>query len=495
MADELKAARSKATKDRAKRQQKKIEAEQKERDTANEKALDDAAVAAGQTQECGCCFVDTPLNKLVACEGHEPHYFCFDCLKGLAKSQIELQKYEILCMDTNHNCKAGFSRGSKRSCLDPQTLEKLENIQQKAELREAGLADLVHCPFCNFGGLCPPVEIDREFRCEGPNCGRVSCRLCEKDTHIPKTCEENKKDIGIDERHDVEEAMTDAFVRKCPKCKVPIMKDEGCNKIICSCGTMICDVCGKDITAEGYRHFGPSPDRTKCPQYDHDSEGRRAKERVEAAEKATKARIRAENPDISEADLDIKFSEAVKADGKKTLPDQLLQAQGGNLFPAIPGLYPNGGNMAPMAHMLLHQYPHGGPIFPDYNHGGRLAHGFNARFGQHGVPFDFPYNEQFAGLYGLPQMPPEPPRFEDPALAGNRGHDIARQMIQERIARQVAAPEPRAANFFENEPGYFRPRGPPVVAPQMDIPRHRFSGYDCMAWRVILTLERPAFQL
>ena len=43
----------------------------------------------------------------------------------------------------------------------------------------------------------------------------------------------------------VEEAMTEARIRQCPKCKTRFFKTEGCNKMTCSCGTIMCYICRK----------------------------------------------------------------------------------------------------------------------------------------------------------------------------------------------------------------------------------------------------------
>ena len=144
------------------------------------------------------------------------------------------------------DCTAQFSRDQKHRFLDASSFEALERIQQQSELRLAELKNLAKCPFCDFAAICPSVTVDKEFRCGNPDCEKISCRLCNLDSHLPLTCSESKKENGISERHVLEEARTEALLRTCPKCKVKILKDDGCNKVVCTCGGMLCDFCGKD---------------------------------------------------------------------------------------------------------------------------------------------------------------------------------------------------------------------------------------------------------
>jgi len=275
-------------------------------------ALENECRETGNMIECQCCFTDTPVPKATHCK--DGHFFCLECVLNLAKSRIELSRYDVICMDAS-GCKAEFSRGERSRFLDSKLLAVLERLQQQTELREANLEDLESCPFCNYAEIYPPVQFDKEFRCRMPDCEAISCRLCKTKTHLPKTCAENKKEQGISERHIIEEAMTKALLKICPKCKVPILKDGGCNKLVCSqCRCYVCDFCGKDITKESYGHFDPNNGQSaatsqKCPTTDGDYV--RNKERVEKAEKEAMAKVRAENPDLSEDDLKVKFSTSV----------------------------------------------------------------------------------------------------------------------------------------------------------------------------------------
>lgn len=51
--------------------------------------------------------------------------------------------------------------------------------------------------------------------------------------------------------------MSDALIRKCPKCSQACIKETGCNKMTCaSCRTLFCNVCRAVI--RGYDHFDQS---------------------------------------------------------------------------------------------------------------------------------------------------------------------------------------------------------------------------------------------
>ena len=124
----------------------------------------------------------------------------------------------------------------------------------------------------------------------------------------------------------IEEARTEALIRTCNKCKVRILKEDGCNKVICtSCYAVLCDYCGKDITKAMYNHFDSESGRAppglitksggKCPLYDESN--KRKDDQVEAAEKEAMAKVRSDHPELSEEDLRIKFAKSVQQSSSK----------------------------------------------------------------------------------------------------------------------------------------------------------------------------------
>ena len=158
--------------------------------------------------------------------------------------------------------------------LDEKTVVALERNEQEAVLRIAGIENLASCPFCPFAAEYPSVEVDREFRCQAPDCEIISCRLCKLESHIPKTCEEHAKDNGLSIRRQIEEAMSAALIRRCNKCITPFVKEEGCNKMMCTrngCGNIQCYVCSKSCD---YAHFNDKSRGGRdgqCPSVFHTS--------------------------------------------------------------------------------------------------------------------------------------------------------------------------------------------------------------------------------
>jgi TRIAD3 protein (E3 ubiquitin-protein ligase RNF216) len=67
------------------------------------------AEADGTMSECGCCFGDFPLNRMVHCDNEEVmHWFCRGCARTSAETEIGNSRYHLKCMSMD-TCEAGFS--------------------------------------------------------------------------------------------------------------------------------------------------------------------------------------------------------------------------------------------------------------------------------------------------------------------------------------------------------------------------------------------------
>ncbi|KAL4968418.1 E3 ubiquitin-protein ligase RNF216 [Aspergillus stella-maris] len=279
-----------------------------------ERINEEEHVRTGNLVECQCCYGDVPANRCLPCEGEDLHFFCYTCVRRIADTQIGIMKYKLQCFDVS-GCQAAFNRSLLREVLGSAIMNKLDSLQQEDEIRLAGLEGLEDCPFCSYKAVLPPVEEDKEFRCENSSCKAVSCRLCQEKSHIPMSCEENRKDKGLSERHQVEEAMSKALIRNCPRCQLPIIKADGCNKMYCTkCGTYMCYLCQKDISKELYNHFGRGCRQEDQPQRDS--------REIQKAEREAMDKILAENPDITEEQIRVGPSKS-----QKTQPRSIPRAQ------------------------------------------------------------------------------------------------------------------------------------------------------------------------
>ena len=130
---------------------------------------------------------------------------------------------------------------------------------------------------------CPGVGCQNaaEMPMEAPDvfcpCGCSWCFFCEKGAHYPVQCKELKKwrelvkkNGGIKDEND---AWKQQNSKPCPKCKVPIEKNQGCMHMTCrSCQAQFCWLCMIDHGGHGFcQNFESIPkDRLKNIGNDQD---------------------------------------------------------------------------------------------------------------------------------------------------------------------------------------------------------------------------------
>ncbi|KAI9060384.1 hypothetical protein FKP32DRAFT_1595464 [Trametes sanguinea] len=266
--------------------------------------------------ECGCCFCEYPFDKMIQCP--EAHLFCTSCMMTYAETKLGEHDARIVCMDQS-GCKLPFPESELRRFLTPKLLDLYERVKQRKEIEAAGLENLEECPFCDYKVVIENVH-ERLFRCENETCGAVTCRQCKKPDHLPKSCEEVSDDKKLGVRHAIEEAMTRALMRNCPKCQKGFIKEMGCNKMTCpNCAAVSCYVCRKLIT--GYEHFANPPpynnrkaDPKKCPLWDSSVEGRHSDEVTAAAKQAIEEYKRT-HPEFDEKDIAVDLPPPAPAAG------------------------------------------------------------------------------------------------------------------------------------------------------------------------------------
>uniref|UniRef100_A0A0C9QJK2 Rnf216_1 protein n=3 Tax=Fopius arisanus TaxID=64838 RepID=A0A0C9QJK2_9HYME len=224
-----------------------------------EKAEFEKLKKSNELLECQCCYDNECMpSKCSMCD--QGHVFCNSCIIKGTDTKLGEGDTHVPCFQ---DCGAEFSLATLQEILKPTKFSILVKKRQAAEVAAAGLEGLVSCPFCHFASI--PPEGDKVFKCLNSECMKESCIQCKEPNHVPLRCNEvGKADKA---RKYIEEKMTEALARKCYNCKKAYFKEEGCNKITCPCGAIMCYLCDKKI--RDYSHFRGqgSDDMTKCPLY------------------------------------------------------------------------------------------------------------------------------------------------------------------------------------------------------------------------------------
>ena len=110
-------------------------------------------------------------------------------------------------------------------------MTKYEELRGQVAVEGANMEDVAKCPKCQYIAYANRDVVT--VHC--PMCKFKSCRQCNEEAHPGITCDQVESKAETNGRNKVEEAMTNAVIRRCPRlsCRKPFVKSDGCNKITC----------------------------------------------------------------------------------------------------------------------------------------------------------------------------------------------------------------------------------------------------------------------
>lgn len=76
---------------------------------------------------------------------------------------------------------------------------------------------------------------------------------------------------NTERRKRIEENETAKVIKSCKACGASIQKIEGCNRVVCICGSAICWVCNDSISPKDYDHFNTGPKYCNLFTYESDN--------------------------------------------------------------------------------------------------------------------------------------------------------------------------------------------------------------------------------
>ena len=195
-----------------------------------EQAINWIAPTSGSTYDdaCNICFGTPTAPRTILCG----HRYCTSCLRHLFSSASDGSYLPLRCMGDEDNCASHFPIALIREFLVPATFDNLLTLAFAAHTdRHPATFRPCATPDCNQ--MYRPQALAQRLSC--PSCYSIICVKCGEDWHDGMSCEQAKLANDKDEQ----ERLTEEYfrgqrvVKRCPSCKTPIFKTEGCNHMTC----------------------------------------------------------------------------------------------------------------------------------------------------------------------------------------------------------------------------------------------------------------------
>ncbi|XP_022167896.1 ATP-dependent RNA helicase DEAH11, chloroplastic-like [Myzus persicae] len=219
------------------------------------------AKSIGELNTCGCCFDNELLtSEVFSCPAG--HMFCSACIKKGTEVAVGGSKVDIKCFA---DCGEEFNLTMIKSIVDDKLYQRIMRLKQAQEIKAAGIEGLETCAFCDYSViLSPDLKI---INCLNPECKKETCRQCREESHFPYRCDQIEKAPEVQVRTMIENKMTEVLIRICYNCKRKFVKEDGCNKMTCSCGKQMCYICRQPVNSNYAHFYHQTVMENKCPLY------------------------------------------------------------------------------------------------------------------------------------------------------------------------------------------------------------------------------------
>lgn len=193
-----------------------------------------------QSNLCIICLDDMPENLNSLDCGHR---FCDLCLAQYLLTQINNNGQSNAIKCAGYNCNWILDDDLIFQLL-PESEQQEKYKQMICQTFIEHSRTLRHCPApgCEFI-IQNHAESKKKVTCV---CGSSFCFFCGNDYHDPLPCKlvNSWLQLLLQPAEKFSKEWMEAFTKICPKCKVPIVKEGGCNHMVCSkCHASFCWIC------------------------------------------------------------------------------------------------------------------------------------------------------------------------------------------------------------------------------------------------------------
>ncbi|GAB2245922.1 hypothetical protein Droror1_Dr00001415 [Drosera rotundifolia] len=194
------------------------------------------------------------------------HSFCFDCVRSYIVSKLDNGIPQVECPVPD--CHGLIEPEYCRFMLDSELFARWGKL-----LCESVIVDSqkFYCPFKDCSALLIDDGGEAVTMTECPDCKRLFCAQCMVAWHDGIGCEEYRnlnEEEGSSEGAMLRDLAKNKKWQRCPSCKFYVERKDGCNYMMCRCGTAFCYGCGdKLINSHSHRCPKCSPSIPHVPVF------------------------------------------------------------------------------------------------------------------------------------------------------------------------------------------------------------------------------------
>lgn len=199
---------------------------------------------------CGICF-DPIIRGIPTINDHSClKKYCTDCYINWIESQIKDNANIIKCPTPGCKLTIGFKEINELANIS--NYKNLDTIHTRYQIRNYDPSKSSTLKLCPKNGCDSFVLLNTDNTVRGLINLSVKCKNnhefcfnCENDEHYPYPCinfqKQEQREKQVQDFLDIESVKwIDKNTKKCPRCKIPIMKNGGCINVRCRCKTQFC---------------------------------------------------------------------------------------------------------------------------------------------------------------------------------------------------------------------------------------------------------------
>lgn len=194
---------------------------------------------------CVTCIETKPVHQdfptFSSCATHSADV-CLSCIYRQTVSRIESHLQQGWAACTCPECDELIPKKELHRVLPRQQVKELKALVKRAQLPSEENWRNCLAEGCNNGALYPGKSAKIQCR----ECAAKACFKCQVLWHEGQTCEEYERSRLRAKTSESDEVAVKKITKECPKCRVRVMKNGGCDVISCKCQDPYCQILAVD---------------------------------------------------------------------------------------------------------------------------------------------------------------------------------------------------------------------------------------------------------